>query len=452
VSVAVHVGIPDHRAVIAALTKRYARTGFELLIGESRGEPLVERVRVLPGKRWTGVVIQELETPDAWAKYLSKELAAPVLAAESWEDEPALELSFFDQGRKAGSVDVPRGARRDPDGRLCIPLGALSRLVAGAAPSADAIELRLRPGMADGIDELAERGFCRAFAIDELFPDPYLDEGDGDGIVLRFRPKPRSAVAKRLRAEAEAAEASLRAAYDARLFEVGWIALDAAPRAFGAIVDSLVRPLAEAFDPHLAASRLMGWEVAMTATERGLPDPAEGKRAFSAYAQALRDGFMIELRPMGAKLATVWAVRRDETLSIGWSMRGLRDDGRRLALSRVTAAIFDAAVDRPSCFGALITAQHEPTRLAQQALAYEYLRGRSAAALRTAWQRAHVRAPGFRVLVPREASRPAGKPPASFATVEKKAGMVIASLALEPFACTPTAFDALESWLAPALT
>jgi hypothetical protein len=179
-----------------------------------------------------------------------------------------------------------------------------------------------------------------------------------------------------------------------------------------------------------------------------LPAPADGETAWKLYARALREGALVDLgRRDTPVLAAIWLVPRDGALIVGWCMRGLRDRTKRSALATAMDAVVASGTADVRCFGALLTSQGSPMSLERQVLAYEYLRGTSELALRPATHRAHARAPGWRVLVPRNALPFDRQAPTGVTARATKAGLLLEADATDAHEMTPEAMDALETHL-----
>lgn len=454
--VSIHVRGVARRAVLAEVERRMARRGFEPVRGSSDHESLLVRVRLTARGPWVSLAIEGLESPDDWARALARGLGAPALGSWFWEDEASLELRLFVGGARAAKLSLPRDARRAADGRVAIPLGGLSQLVprSGAKTARADLEILVRDEEAafdedDRCEHLSDGGqeaICRAFGLERLFVDP-LDE-DAIEEILAFRPKPTSAISKRARAEQDAAALARRADHDGRIYAVGWLAFDAGPRDVARLIDRTARVIVGAITPHLGSRTLLARAVVPTKGETPLPAPSEGARAWKGYAGALREGVLVDLGhreppPLGA----VWMVLRDGALEVGWSMRGLRDPDKRRAFGAAMSAVLTASADDVRCFGGLVACQRVPMSVAQQALAYEYLRGTSALAIRPDSHRARARAPGWRVLVPRTAPPLAPGLPSGVEARSAKAGVVLDARAPDPHTTTPAAMDELEAYL-----
>lgn len=431
------------------------RRGLELVRAARPTEPLLVRARLVEHGPWVSLAIEALETPDEWARFLARELGLPALGAWFWDGEASLELTLFEREARVAKLSLPSDARRAGDGRVVIPLGKLSRLVARAKPKTTALDLLVRAEEAafDEDDrcvylpeEVGQAAVARAFGIAELFIDPF-DDGASDR-VLHFRPKPTSAIAKRARAESEVEARARRADHDGRVYTVGWLAFDASPRDVEGLLKATARTVVDMLTPHLGSRVLHARAVAVDRSETPLPPPSEGARAWKRYAHALGDGALVDLgRRDTLQLAAVWLVLRDGALVVGWCMRGLKDAAKRSRLAAAMDAVLASSTNDARCFGALITCQRSPMSLERQALAYEYLRGTSAFALRPDAHRAVARAPGWRVLVPGAATRIEGPLPPGVSRRAARAGIMLQAAASDPHEMPPQDMDALEAYL-----
>jgi hypothetical protein len=129
-------------------------------------------------------------------------------------------------------------------------------------------------------------------------------------------------------------------------------------------------------------------------------------------------------------------------------MRGLKDPTKRRALAGAMGKVLESGTGDERCVGALITCQRSSMSLERQALAYEYLHGTSAFALRPDVHRTSARAPGWRVLVPRAARAVEGRPPPGIASRRVAAGLLLEAGCSDPHEMTPAAMAALEEYLA----
>lgn len=447
--------------MLAQVERKMKRRGLELVRAPSRSEPMLVQVRLVERGPWVSLAVEQLEAPESWARFLAQELGVQALGAWFWDGEGQVALSLFEGDAAQVNLSLPADARRTADGRVAIALGAFSRLVGGARAATSKLDILVRDEGAsfDAAErcvylsaEAAERALCRAFGIDELFVDP-LDEDQGDE-PLYFRPRPTSAIAKRARAAKEAERAALRADHDGRVYTIGWLAFDAAARDIATLVDNTARPLVELLAPHLGTRVLQArsveppTDVRPAPIERALPAPADGETAWKLYARALREGALVDLgRRDTPVLAAIWLVPRDGALIVGWCMRGLRDRTKRSALATAMDAVVASGTADVRCFGALLTSQGSPMSLERQVLAYEYLRGTSELALRPATHRAHARAPGWRVLVPRNALPFDRQAPTGVTARATKAGLLLEADATDAHEMTPEAMDALETHL-----
>lgn len=435
-----------------------ARRGLEPVRSPSSREPLIVRARVVEQQGWISLSVEDLDAPDACARFLARVFDAPALGAWFWDGESRLVLTLFEGRAPAARLSLPESARRSADGRVAVPLGKLSRLVPGVKPKKTGLDVLVRAeeasfdakGRCEYAPEEVAHALGRAFGIGDLFIDP-LDEDAGDE-VLHFRPEPTSDVAKRARAEREAEDDARRADHEGRLYTVGWLAFDVAPRDIAAVLAKTARPVVEALAAHLGSRALTARAIVPRERDTPLPAPTEREAAWKTYARALREGAFVDLRHEGAPvLAAAWLVLRGRALVVGWCMRGLKDPAKRAALAASMNDALAISAEDARCFGALIACQKRPMSLEQQALAYEYLRGRSALAIRPDAHRARARAPGWRVLVPSGAPALRGSAPSGFSARVAKAGTVIEASASDPHELAPGAIDALEKYLDPTL-
>lgn len=448
--VTIHVRDAARAKVTRAIDARMAHQGYERVLGPSGDQVGIVRVALVVQGRWTSVAGVEQSEADDWAKALSKASGGFALQAFHWDGESTTSLVLFDGGKKVGELGLPSDARRIERRKIAVPLGKLSRLV-GDGTRKDGLELHV-PVENDLEDDFvyvslsdANRAFRRAFGIESLVLDI---EDEDEARSLTYRSK---RAAEEEAEESERVRAMWRTAYDARVYAVGWVAFEYEPKALPELLDRTARRLTHTFTPHLGADVLEGWSVdperSFARAKISAPDRAH---AWREYASLLRRGVMVDLQRPDRVLASVCVAQHDGALAISWSTRGLRDERLRREISSVMDdVVCTSAADR-RCFGALLTAQRGPLVLEQRALAYEYLRSRSGAALRPSWLRAHPRAPGFRVLVPR-ASEELGEPPSGFTVRDVASGRLISSNATDPWSVAPTALDSLEVHLAPSL-
>ena len=452
--VSIHARGVARSAVVAVVEKAMAKRGLERMDAPSGHEPMLTRARIVEGRGWVSIAIEELDSPEAWAKTLARALGAPVVGAWFWDGEATLVVTLFDGKSTVGELSLPKDARRAPDGRVAVPLGRLSRLVASKTPKRDGLELLVRADDASFDDdgrceylpeEVSHRTIERAFGIPALFLDPLDEDAPEEGVS--FRPKASSAQAKRFEAERAAEAAERRADYDGRIYGVGWLAFEMTPTEIADVVDATARVVVDALSPHLGKHALEARAIVPTKSERMLPAPSE-KSAWKKYVAAIHDGAMIDLSRRGAPvIATAWLVLRDGALLVGWCMRGSKDHAKREQLARVMAAVFDASANDERCFGAVLACQRPPLSLQQQVLAYEYLRGFDRVALQPSTHRGRARAPGWRVLVPKRAPRLAKEPPAGIVSRKAKAGTVLEANAADPHAVESSVMDAMEAYL-----
>lgn len=448
--VTIHVRDTTRAKVARAIDARMAKRGYERVVEPSGKEPNVVRVALVAQGRWMSMTVEELDSPDVWAKVLSKASGGYALGVIHWDGESTTSLVLFEGGKKVGELGLPSDARRIDRRKIAVPLGKLSRLV-GDGSRQDGLELRV-PVENDLEEDFvyvslsdASYAFRRAFGLESLGLEIEVEDEDD---VLTYRSKHAE---EEEAAENDLALARWRAAYDARVYAIGWIAFEHEPKTLPELLERTARRLADTFTPHLGTDTLEGWSVdpakSFASTKISPPD---SDHAWHQYAELLARGVMIDLHRPHRVLASVCIAQHDGALAISWSMRGLRDERRRREIASVMDDVVCTSAADGRCFGALLTAQKAPLVLEQRALAYEYLRGRSGAALRPTWLRAHARAPGFRVLVPR-ASESVGKPPNGFTVRKVESGRLISSNAADPWSVTPTELDSLEEYLAPSL-
>lgn len=454
-AVSLHVRGVDRAALVAEVERGLRRRGLEPVRSPSPTEPHLVRVRLVAQGAWRSLAIEGLDEPDAWARALARALAAPTLGAWSWDGEGRIALALFEATTRRGRLALPEDARRAPDGRVAIPLGGLSRLVGGGGKKTR-LEVLVRAEATFDEEgrcvhvpiEDAERALGRALGLAQLFLDPLAEDDPAE--LLFFRPAADSALAREEREARRAAEEERRADHEGRIFTVGWLAFSAPDRALAPLVTSTAGAVLAALQPPLGGRVLLARSVIPAArAEASLPPPTDGARAFAAYGRALRDGAVVALDHRETPLvASAWLARRAGALVVGWCLRGLRDPAKRAAATAAQEAIFDAAVADERCFGALLASQRSPMSVERQALAFEYLHGTSALALRHEAHRTRARAPGWRVLVPGAVVAPA--PPGTVARAAR-AGLVIAALAPDPLELAPATADAIAAALGAAL-
>jgi hypothetical protein len=137
-------------------------------------------------------------------------------------------------------------------------------------------------------------------------------------------------------------------------------------------------------------------------------------------------------------------------LRFGLSVARPRADGPERAVAHALHTFIEACVELEGCVSAIVAAQGPPVTLASPSLAYEALAGTEADGARTGWLRDHVRAPGWRVLVPRARARDlAKKLPAGVTRERVRGGLLVQLDAPTPHAVTDT--GPLERWLSPLL-
>jgi hypothetical protein len=137
-------------------------------------------------------------------------------------------------------------------------------------------------------------------------------------------------------------------------------------------------------------------------------------------------------------------------LSFGWCIGRPRTEPAALAIAEAMSAMIEAAVDAKDCVAALVTAQGRSLAMADAALPYELMSKADGHADDAGWLRAHVRSPGWQVLVPRARTKALSKKaPTSVSLVRVRAGLLVRTDAPTPFAMDTMA--ELETWLRPVL-
>ena len=121
------------------------------------------------------------------------------------------------------------------------------------------------------------------------------------------------------------------------------------------------------------------------------------------------------------------------------------------AITEALRTFVEACVVLEGCISAILTTQEPPASLASPALAYELFAGTDEEARRAAWLRAHVRAPGWLVLVPGEVTEALPDPPPEGLAIERvRAGVLAHREAAEtPFATAGA--ETMETWLGALL-
>ncbi len=452
----VHVRSTDRAGLLAAIGKRFARLGFEPIEAPALTEPALRRVRLTVQGGWLSFALEELEEHGeaiAWARFFSRELAAPALSAWFWDGEGRLSLALFAGGKKVGAVATPDDLRpaSAAAGTVSVSLGGLSQLV-GDSENADGLALRIR---VDDDDDVAPSddviaAFGRAFRIKQLLVDPHGE--DEASFLFCFRPRQGSTARQRASAEEQALDESRRAAHEARTYSPGWLVFAAEKPAYPELLATFLTPLLAALAPFLGPEPWQGTRVDEEHRPSQLrwPTSRDGSTAplAAAVLASIGEGHMVEItRAVVPPVVALWLVPREGSLTFGWSLRALKDEAARRGVFARLDEILTRAVDDARCFGALITAQGSPASLPRQALDAEYLHRTSAGAIRPEHQRTHVRAAGWRVLVPVGASAPAGTPPAPWTATRHVAGTLLRAGPADPFLVTPAQIDALEAYL-----
>lgn len=120
------------------------------------------------------------------------------------------------------------------------------------------------------------------------------------------------------------------------------------------------------------------------------------------------------------------------------------------AITEALRTFVEACVVLEGCVSAVLTAQEPPVSLASPALAYEAFAGNGDEAPSVAWLRGHVRAPGWLVLVPRDAAEALPEVEGSGIEIERVRGGFLARATTEsPFVAPGR--EVMETWLAPVL-
>lgn len=119
------------------------------------------------------------------------------------------------------------------------------------------------------------------------------------------------------------------------------------------------------------------------------------------------------------------------------------------AIAQALTTFVEACVELEGCLSAIVTAQGPPISLADPSLAYERLIQTEAEGARTEFLRAHVRAPGWRVLAPRTLSRALVKRTCDGVSVERVRSGLLARL--ESGSLYAASLEPMEEWLRPVL-
>jgi hypothetical protein len=356
-----------------------------------------------------------------WAAQLSRALGGSALAVSVWEGE----RSGARAQRFAGGNEVEQPSR--------------FATVAAAAKSLAVPRAWLRPEERD------------ALAIGDL--------------VLAFRRRhalPVLPMTKAARGKKHAQPTGLEAAaaaYRGRDYAVGTVAFGAACDL--ETVSTLFSTFVRAFCPP------GGLGVRVSRGSRSEVLPARFSPTASVSAKQVARGGSVELTESDTELEHLmrplfWITSRppslspeDETedgvrVSFGWCIARPGAERPELAITQAMSTMIETAAEAEGCLSALLTAQGRPLTLRSSALAYESLAETEGRGADARWLRAHVRSPGWAVLVPRAGVSALSRPPPSCVSLERVAsGLLVRSDAPTPFAMTET--EAQERWLLPLL-
>jgi hypothetical protein len=256
-------------------------------------------------------------------------------------------------------------------------------------------------------------------------------------------------------AKAQKASEADVAAYEGRTHAVGTLS-------FGAACDletvaKLVSTFVGAFCPR------DGLRVRVSRGARSEVLPVRFSKTSAISATQLGRGGSVELtendfetpvRPLFWVVSRAVAPDDDDAvvrLSFGWCIARPARERAELAVAEAMNAMIEAAADAQDCLAALVTAQGRPLTLASPVLPYESLAGTAGRADDGGWLRAHVRSPGWQVLVPRARVGALAKPAPPGVSVQRaRSGLLVRAAAPTPFAMLETAD--LETWLLPAST
>jgi hypothetical protein len=230
--------------------------------------------------------------------------------------------------------------------------------------------------------------------------------------------------------------------------------------AFGAEADletvsSLVSAFVRAFCPPT------GLAVRASRGARTEVLPSRFSPTASISATQLARGGSVELTAGGfdevrASLPLFWVASQpamaieDDVIALRFGCCFVRPgaDKPEGAIAHAVNAMVEAAVEVKGCLSAIATAQDAPMTLAKRTLPYEVLAGTQENANDALWLRSHVRAPGWRVLVPKSKIKSLSRPPPDGVTLERVAsGLLVKVDTPTPF--TMAATGDLEQWLLP---
>jgi hypothetical protein len=453
--IAIHAKDADRKTSVRALCNYFAKAGYTR-VEDPRNETGVESVYIVSQGPWQTIVLREYDAPSSLAKSLSRTLKKEVLWLHWTEDESNVQAVFYQDGSKRGELNLPQDAKLEGRQKIRVPLRALSSLVPGASgqveiriPVEEGEAYEVEPGHIYIGEGTVTRLLRRAFGFQEVFfaPEEIADRVDAPSrIELHFVSRAAQ------RAEARASNQTLRAACDARTYTVGWFAFQASARTVAPLLERTARVLLlDVFAPWLEHMPVFATQRQGNGVIPMLAWPDAQEVWDMCIAKTLRtEGAAINLQTGTPVTACIWSHFRENTLSVGFSFRSLENATKRHEIARKLEALFSSALEE-KCVGAIIAAQATPISMTNQALAWEYLRGRSQLALQPAWWRSHARGPGWRLFVPKAATRPSGPAPAGFTIQEATRGFVVGSTAPDPHAMQPAMADALELWLEPTL-
>jgi hypothetical protein len=471
-----HVRDVTRAKVRAALVRSLAAEGWEPFDGaREMNEPEVRRFLMVEASGWVSVAGEDGEMLDDRARSMSKRLGAPVLTIFTWDGEAVVLPRCFTGGVERASFELPREAERGKDRRARVRCRALE-------PWLDTRTLAKLGGwlvLDEGPDEAfgeEEEGYTfvseedslaaigRVLGLEHVVVDAYDEDLEG-GEPLQFRPtaKKKARDAARLARESAAIaqdrprfkgrmpllppregaygeahlDAYCLADYAARGYAVGWVAFEGRGSALASTLLAAAMPLLDALLPGLTTRK----DCAAALKKAGAIDlcdaPAPDRKRTNVWltlpATAKSGG-----PANGAPVPGV----------VGWSVPLPATETRRAELARVMHDAMTRALATEACIGACAIGAGRGRARAWTALPYEIIAGTDAGGLRLAWVRAHVRSPGWRVLVPKDvARRLPKKKPGGVKLWRGAAGVLVGSTAPDVFAQLHQDAEALERYL-----
>jgi hypothetical protein len=225
--------------------------------------------------------------------------------------------------------------------------------------------------------------------------------------------------------------------YAARGYAVGWIAFDGRGSALASTLLAAAMPVLDALLPGITTRK----RCADALKKEGAIDlcdvPAPDRKKTNVWLAL----------PLAAKTADP-ARRAHVPAVVGWSVPLAAVEARRTELARVMHDAMARALATESCIGACAIGTGRGRARVWSALPYEVIAGTDAGGLRLAWVRAHVRSPGWRVLVPKAlARRLPKKKPSGVELWRGPAGVLVGSTAPDAFAQLHQDAEPLERYL-----